>query len=78
MESRFATTSMRYKLPAVALEDIELNVKNIVCSDSAIIINFPSASLLAKAEREWEGLAEFLVISSHAGCNDEGARAPYL
>ncbi|PQE30422.1 GPI anchored protein [Rutstroemia sp. NJR-2017a WRK4] len=78
MESRFATTSMRYKLPAVALEDIELNVKNIVCSDSAIIINFPSASLLAKAEREWGGLAEFLVISSHAGCNDDGARAPYL
>ncbi|KAM3082353.1 hypothetical protein ACMFMF_002017 [Clarireedia jacksonii] len=69
---------MRYKLPAVALEDIELNVKDIMCSDSTIVIDFPSASLLANAEREWEGLSEFLVISSHAGCNDEGARAPYL
>ncbi|KAI9650585.1 hypothetical protein NHQ30_000603 [Ciborinia camelliae] len=76
--SRFATTSMKYKLPAVTLEDIELNVKNIVCSDSTIIINFPSSKLLAEAEREWNNLSEFLVISSHYGCNSEGARAPYL
>lgn len=26
----------------------------------------------------WKDLSQFLVISSHAGCNKEGARAPYL
>ncbi|KAJ8062940.1 hypothetical protein OCU04_008187 [Sclerotinia nivalis] len=76
--SRFATTSMKYRLPAVTLEDIELHVKNIMCSESTIIINFPSSNLLAEAEMEWKDLSEFLVISSHAGCNGEGARAPYL
>lgn len=76
--SRFASTSMKYKLPAVALEDIELNVKNIVCSKSTIILQFPSENLLLGAKKEWKDLSEFLVISSHAGCNDQNARAPYL
>ncbi|TGO46438.1 hypothetical protein BCON_0325g00060 [Botryotinia convoluta] len=76
--SRFASTSMKYKLPAVTLEDIELNIKNIVCSKSTIIVRFPSANLLVEAENEWKDLSEFLVISSHAGCNDQNARAPYL
>ncbi|ESZ95635.1 hypothetical protein SBOR_3983 [Sclerotinia borealis F-4128] len=69
---------MKYRLPAVTLEDIELNAKNIVCSESTIIIDFPSSRLLAEAEREWKDLTEFLLIFSHAGCNSEGARAPYL
>ncbi|KAF7861796.1 hypothetical protein EAF04_007679 [Stromatinia cepivora] len=76
--SRFATTSMKYRLPAVTLEDIELHVKNIMCSESTIIIDFPSSNLLTEAEMEWKDLSEVFVISSHAGCNGEGARAPYL
>ncbi|KAF7950197.1 hypothetical protein EAE96_007488 [Botrytis aclada] len=76
--SRFASTSMKYKLPAVTLEDIELNVKNILCSKSTIIVEFPSANLLLEAENEWKDLSKFLIISSHAGCNDQNARAPYL
>ncbi|KAF7924960.1 uncharacterized protein EAE98_007048 [Botrytis deweyae] len=76
--SRIASTSMKYKLPTVTLEDIELNIKNILCSKSTIIVEFPSANLLAEAEKEWKDLSEFLVISSHAGCNDQNARAPYL
>lgn len=69
---------MKYKLPAVTLEDIELNVKNIVCSESTIILQFPSENLLLGAKKEWNNLSEFLVISSHAGCNDQNERAPYL
>ncbi|KAF7924019.1 hypothetical protein EAE99_006680 [Botrytis elliptica] len=76
--SRFASTSMKYKLPTITLEDIELNIKNILCSKSTIIVEFPSANLLAEAEKEWKDLSEFLVISSHAGCNDQNARTPYL
>ncbi|CAD6447484.1 553541fb-7ee0-4d50-9050-d9834299b06a [Sclerotinia trifoliorum] len=76
--SRFATTSMRYRLPAVILEDIELHVRNIMCSESTIMIDFPSSNLLTEAEMAWKDLSQFLVISSHAGCNGEGARAPYL
>ncbi|KAF5870615.1 putative gpi anchored protein [Botrytis fragariae] len=76
--SRFASTSLKYKLPAVTLEDIELNVKNILCSKSTIIVEFPSANLLAEAENEWKDLSKFLVISSHTGCNVQNARAPYL
>ncbi|TGO19974.1 hypothetical protein BPAE_0325g00010 [Botrytis paeoniae] len=76
--SRFASTSMKYKLPAVTLEDIELNVNKILCSKSTIIVEFPSVNLLVEAEKEWKDLSEFLVISSHAGCNVQNARAPYL
>ncbi|KAF7889308.1 uncharacterized protein EAF01_010801 [Botrytis porri] len=76
--SRFASTSMKYNLPAVSLEDIELTVKNIICSKSTIIVEFPSANLLVEAEKEWKDFSRFLVISSHAGCNDQNSRAPYL
>ncbi|KAB8293902.1 hypothetical protein EYC80_009378 [Monilinia laxa] len=69
---------MKYRLPTVTLEDIEVNLKNIACSESTITIDFPSSKLLAAAQREWKEFSEFLVISSHAGCNIQGARSPYI
>jgi hypothetical protein len=69
---------MRYKLPALALEEIESHVKNIECSQTTITIEFGDVQILDEAKSEWDQYSEFLIISSHPGCNDNGDRAPYL
>lgn len=75
--ARFAKTSMSFKLPALALEDIERHVENIECSDSAIVLEFEDEQVLKQARRGWDELSEFIVVSSHQGCNGDGERAPY-
>jgi hypothetical protein len=76
--ARFAKTFMHLKLPALGLEDIESHVERIECSESAIVIEFVDESVLEQAKGEWDGLDEFIVISSHPGCNGDGERAPYM
>lgn len=77
-KSRFATTSMKYKLLALILEDIEMDVGEIQRSGSAITVEFASQETLEIARKSWDNISEFLIISSHAGCNENGERAPYL
>lgn len=76
--SRFAKTTMKYRLLALTLEDIEENVKEIQCSESSITVQFDYQSTMDHARGAWDSLSEFLIISSHPGCNDDGERAPYL
>jgi hypothetical protein len=76
--ARFVKTSMSFKLPALALEDIESHLDNIECLDSAIVLKFVDEQVLKQARREWDDLSEFIVVSSHPGCNGDGERAPYL
>jgi len=76
--SRFATTSVKYKLPALILEDIEMSVDEIRCSDSMITVEFSHQQMLDDARETWDNLPELLIISSHPGCNENGERAPYL
>jgi hypothetical protein len=76
--ARFAKTHMSFKLPALALEDIESHLANIECSDSVIVLEFAHELDLTEASREWDGLSKFIVISSHPGCNGDGERAPYM
>jgi hypothetical protein len=76
--ARFAKTCMSYKLPALALEDIESHLENIKCSDSVIVLEFVHEVILEQARKEWDDLSEFIAISSHPGCNGDGERAPYV
>ncbi|KAF4630480.1 hypothetical protein G7Y89_g7655 [Cudoniella acicularis] len=76
--SRFAKTSMTYKLPALVLEDIETSVESVQCSGSTIAVKFSERQTLVEARSKWDKLAEFLIITSHFGCNMEGERSPHL
>jgi hypothetical protein len=76
--ARFATTSMRFKLPALALEDIENHLDSIECLDSIIALEFVDEQVLKQARKAWDDFTEFIVISSHPGCNRDGERAPYM
>jgi hypothetical protein len=69
---------MEYKLPALTLEDIEMSLKDIQCSDSALVVEFAEAEMFNAAKESWDNISEFLIISSHAGCNRDGERSPYL
>ncbi|KAH8684677.1 hypothetical protein BGZ60DRAFT_170796 [Tricladium varicosporioides] len=76
--SRFAKTAMKYKLPALVLEDIETSVQSITCTTSAIIVEFSEREIIDEVRGRWDELQKFLIISSHSGCNVEGERAPYF
>jgi hypothetical protein len=76
--SRYATTSMKYSLPTINLEDIELYIADIQCSGSSISVEFRDYQTLNVAKKSWENIPEFFVITSHAGCNPNGERAPHL
>jgi len=69
---------MNFKLPALALEDIESHLDNIECLDSAIALKFVDEQDLKQSRSGWDDLPEFIVISSHPGCNEDGERAPYM
>lgn len=69
---------MTYKLPTVNLEDIELHISDIQCSASTIAVEFRSQDTLEIAKSTWDNIPAFFVISSHPGCNKDGARAPHL
>jgi hypothetical protein len=76
--ARFAKISMHFKLPALGLEDIESHLKDIQCSESVIVIEFADQLILKQAKEKWNGLSEFIVVSSHPGCNGDGERTPYV
>jgi hypothetical protein len=76
--ARFAKTSTRFKLPALALEDIESHLESVQCSDSVLVLDFMDELALRQAKGEWDGLSNFILISSHPSCNKDGERAPYV
>jgi hypothetical protein len=69
---------MKYNLPTINLEDIELHIADIQCSASTIAVEFRDYQTLTLAKKRWDTSPEFFVVSSHAGCNKDGERAPYL
>jgi hypothetical protein len=77
-ETKFATTSMKYSLPTINLEDIELHIADIQCHGPSIAIEFRDRQTLDLAKRSWDNIPEFFVITSHPGCNTDGQRASHL
>ncbi|KAH8807547.1 hypothetical protein F5884DRAFT_857122 [Xylogone sp. PMI_703] len=76
--SRYASTSMAYKLPALTLEDIETYVTDIQCSATSIIITFPTRDMLESSKEIWDRTPQFFAISSHLSCNNDGERAVHM
>lgn len=62
----------------LALEDLELDILDITCSESTIELTFSSTEKLELAATELEEAAPFVVVTSHLDCNEDDERAPHL
>lgn len=69
---------VKSKYPTLALEDIEPHVDDIQCSQSTLTLSFGTGQNLEEAKDAWSGVSQFLIITSHIGCNEDGERTPYL
>ena len=72
-----ASLLVEAKHPALVLEDIEQFVALVQCSQSGIHLGFHTREQSEAAEKAWDKL-DFLVFTSHPGCNKDGERQPYL
>ena len=72
-----ASLLMEAKHPALVLEDIEQFLALVQCSQSGILLKFHSREQSMAAEKAWN-ITDFLVFTSHQGCNKDGERQPYL
>ncbi len=78
-ESPFgAKVAMDFKTPALLLEDIEHHIQAIDCFESRVYLYFSSSKALKHAHREFKSVDNFLLITSHEGCNKDGERDPHL
>ncbi len=73
-----AQVSMKFKMPALLLEDIEHHTERIDCSDSKVYLYFNRAEASEHAHEEFKRANGFLLITSHVGCNEDGERNPHL
>ncbi len=69
---------MEFKTPALLLEDIEHHTGMIDCFDSRIYLYFSSVQAFEHAHEEFNSVSNFLIITSHEGCNEDGERDPHL
>lgn len=63
--------------PILVLEEFGHHLDYVVCNPSNIELRFASENSYAAASTVLPDLVGGYVITSHAGCNDEGARAPF-
>ncbi|KAI9718259.1 MAG: hypothetical protein M1812_004249 [Candelaria pacifica] len=73
-----AQMKVKSKYPTLALEDIDPHVEGIQCSKTTVTLSFGSRPMLEAAKAAWSEHTEFLIISSHVGCNEDGERTPYV
>jgi hypothetical protein len=72
-----ATLTIKPPRPALALEDLEDLLSSVQCSSQGISLTFASGSLAKRARQAWSA-PEFIVFTSHKGCNNDGERIPYM
>ncbi|KAL9043523.1 MAG: hypothetical protein Q9214_003295 [Letrouitia sp. 1 TL-2023] len=65
------------KTPILALEEIEHLLEDVSCRDSSIALRFTSLDALNIAHAELGKHDSFVIITSHATCNNEGERSPH-
>jgi hypothetical protein len=68
---------MTTRLPTIVLEEIEHHIDEIHCFDSSIQLFFSGIQNMELAYDEFTAVDEFFVVTSHAGCNNNGARGSY-
>ena len=69
-----ACIRMSAKRPALALETLEHLVDQIECSNNRLVLDFVTMEALNEVHRHIDGSSDFLLITSHQGCDLEGER----
>ena len=72
-----ARVSLSSKYPSLMLEELEDLVIDIHCADDRVSISVIPARFFALCST-LDDYDEFLLITSHYGCNDKGSRLAYL
>lgn len=73
-----ARVGMNFKMPTLLLEEIEHHTNRVECINSMVLLYFDAAERLQHAYEEFTRADEFLLITSHLGCNEDGERLPYM
>ncbi len=77
-ESVFSTTlDVESRWPILALEELDGEFDNIVCTESKIHFNLMSAAAEERFNTEIKGMHDFVVVTSHDGCDLEGDRSAH-
>ncbi|OGM41199.1 hypothetical protein ABOM_009575 [Aspergillus bombycis] len=72
----FATTlNVASQHPILALEALDADINDMSCSDSKIQLSIGSATRTEALKQELEAVSDFVVVTSHAGCDLEGERS---
>ena len=69
---------MSAKRPTLALETLEHHIDQIECSNEGLVLDFATLDALNEVHRHIEGVNDFLLITSHEGCDLDGERSMRL
>ena len=69
-----ARIQLSAKRPTLALESLEHHIEQIECSEEGLTLNFATLDALNEVYRHIEGINDFLLITSHEGCDLDGER----
>ncbi|KAK2762141.1 hypothetical protein FQN54_001148 [Arachnomyces sp. PD_36] len=72
-----STVTVRSQQPILPLEDIDSHLSDISCSDSLIELSFGSIEGLQAAKEELSQFSDFIAVTSHPGCNEDGERVSH-
>lgn len=72
-----ATLAVKSRSPVLVLEELEGHLEDIVCSDSQISLLFDSIDKVDVIRKAIGTTSNFVVVTSHNGCNSDGERATH-
>lgn len=72
-----STVAVNSQQPFLALEDIASHLSDISCADSLIELSFISNESLQAAKEEFAQFPDFIAVTSHFGCNEDGERVTH-
>ncbi|KKA23079.1 GPI anchored protein [Rasamsonia emersonii CBS 393.64] len=72
-----ASLSVKSREPLLVVEDLENELKDVVCSNSQISLFFNAPGGFDAVKEAFQLNGSFIVVTSHDGCNLDGERATY-
>jgi hypothetical protein len=74
----FAQVNVESPTAFLLLEQVEHHLECVVCTPSMIELQFATISSYVAGKEVIQDLTGSYIITSHSGCNDMGARVPFL